>query len=701
MTLKVDFTEMVSSWMNPGGTESLCSVAKLHELMAEKEQLLKNISKEEVAVGDAIMVEYDKAWAVDHGIGRFGRLTVKNGKREYHAAGLKLCREERATFTSRDFISYSHNWEVGNVVEPPVEELIKDPVTPVVNKLFKSSSITYETELFTRLRQVSEITVVNPSMSTLVALKVAGGGYVTTTSAADEKWAYNIRDFVAQSGEILKMLPNKSVTGIAYLGSNSPLWYPDTKWIRTILNPFTDQSHYFRKISVQMDEDKVKITVQKKPGYQVYSTLYRDTDFSIYNPETVDLFLGQQRKMFWIESSFYLNIKEISTTRVSHTPWFVDYGGEWREVDGVEWRFSGAYVTDVRKPGTYCSRRSLRPPRGYSWVPYTSSGKYLVTYSSLVPEEVFGIEVVNEKKFSVTCYSGVKLLTEAYIRHSVEGNYYNYEIGELLPGESGIRRSANFVEGYLSKVFLDEHGNYYGEDQYSHDGILVHLGGNKYTVPFVAGDIEKVPVLRSPSTVYMVLPQAMFGQYLAFPSNSSIIENLHLLNFFSTKVRTIESLVSSKQDPEYGGMSNENVEDNKIVSRLEEQEIKSLGDKGLVVSSFGSSIRSLTQLYYFLSRYPGIWVWRDGTHITTQFVHENALKLYFPGNRSSQTSDGMSWKEVLVKIGSLFPRSILSLNFSSTTNLHPFCSLLHRNLYATHIEKGHLYQILRVRRGPW
>ncbi len=670
------------------GEGPLCDEATLQRLQEEASQLLKNISQMETSVGDAMIIEYDADFAAKQKIGRFGRLTIKGGVRQYHAAPEKIERTERFSYGERDFFQYAHQWEEGSVARPPVEKLLEEPELPKMIKPPPRSQVSYEIALFDRISQMGDITVVNPSMSTLVALKNAGGGYVTLTSSVREAWVYNIRDFVRNSDDLLEMLPNMTVQGTAYLGTSTPLWYPNTPWIRMVINPFVDQTNYYEEFSVDMRETEVRMVIKKKHNYYSHTFLVRDENCVRYNPETLDHFLSKNGKQFWLETTSSLTIPDREEQKIAHVPWFVDYDGEWTEIEGRKWLVKNKTVYDVKDRGTYVTRRRLPPPEGYSWTEYKGVAPYIVFYNSLRPRKEVGLDVEtweSKKGFSgVAKFSGVRLTSRVYKIKSGEGIFFNKSQGQLLPGPDLIYMSPTREKDMLSHVYVDEQGRYYNPRSVLGEGVLLQLGGQKYRLPFAPGEVHRVTVMQGWEYAVMIMPRDLVpGHYLAFPNDKSFNDNLDTLSLFSTKMRVVESLVMRKSDPEYGGMTTEITELQRIEMVMKQVTVKEPQDNALTAAKVIELVPGRTQgnMYNFLSRRPDIWIWKQGTRVATQFIREDMIETKFSGVVQEGFFDGTEWRKALPRIRSVTAFQRFKLPISLHVSTGDFERFLRANGY--------------------
>jgi len=542
-------------------------------------------------------------------------------------------------------------------------------------------------------------------MSTMVALKNSGGGFVSLTSEIDEKWAFDIHDFVKNSNGSLSMLPNKKVQGVTYLGTNVPLWMPSTSWIRSVISPFVDQSSYFKSIRTDFRDDRIFLTIKKKPNYESYSVLYRDTLGVQYNPESVDSFLGMTKRLLWLEASHGLPIEEVEEKKILHSPWFVDYDGQWEEIDGLLWKVKDKKVQDVKLPGTYTSRTRKAPPAGYTWSSYNTVGEYIVQYNSLSPRQVLGLTLKRGVETKFSCASFDDLVIDEYPIVRIDsrlGHYYNFLEGDPVKSEEGLLLSRTYNETVIDYAYVDSQGNHYSSHLRRDDAILVSLGGEKYRVPFVPGEVMKLSCFGRKKQV-MVLPEKMVGgQYLAFPSNESFVNHLHLLSLFTSRVITVESLIDAKQDPEYGGFSTENGDYEVFETKLLANKIRQNGSLGLTPSMLAlESSFPVTKVFHYLTRMPKVWIWKDGKVCATQFIHENALQMRFGGDLREGYWDGKYWNQILELLTSSYFQSRHSFDFSPGVDLQSFKYLLEINLCSVKIVCNEVATVLKVQKGPF
>jgi len=157
----------------------LVSAATMERLELEAEELLESLEESDYSVGDALIVRYDKDWAMKMGIGRFGRMTMKGGEKTYHACPRKMDRTSHYDMPEDAVFSWARSWVLSDGIPPPVDHLVSLESLPVKKEIRRPFSISdYERALFIRLSLHNQITLVNPAFSSMVQLATSGGGFV-------------------------------------------------------------------------------------------------------------------------------------------------------------------------------------------------------------------------------------------------------------------------------------------------------------------------------------------------------------------------------------------------------------------------------------------------------------------------------------------------------------------------------------------
>jgi len=315
-----------------------------NRLLAEAEELIRGLPERDPAIGDALFVHYAPEFCTRHEIGRYGRMTIKDGETRFHAAPLAIDRTSKYEFVSCDVMDYVKAWDGGQRYHNPVEKLLKGAPIPKLKDEFFEPVVNYqmyEESLFTTLLEWGPFTLVNPSfktMATLVRLlkkKSVDESFVMLTTTLDHDWVAEVRDFCKNSNPegrpYLKILRPYEVKGTAYLGTNSPAWFPATDWVRLILSPGIDPSGMFRNYSVSYKPEGVYARYEKKRGYEVSSYLSRDTGNQVWNPETVDATLNIPKSpgLYFLETTMNLIAKPKDNRKLYHSPWMLNMQGTW------------------------------------------------------------------------------------------------------------------------------------------------------------------------------------------------------------------------------------------------------------------------------------------------------------------------------------------------------------------------------------
>jgi len=609
----------------------------MEELATEARNLLARLHEVDIPTGDSVMVSYDQKWSEKHGVGHYGRMTLKGGVRTFHVAPAKVDREVKYEHTPHHFFDFAKDWVQGTIQSVPVDKFIQGPEWPQEIKPRPPMELTYEAALFGQLTAAGPVTLVNPSFKTMNLL-LEHGGYVTLTSQEDMEWHHSVRDYVKKSRGRLKILPMRTVKGTAYLGTNVPKWYPvGQPWVRLIHSPYIDPAGNFANYSVKYYDKYVVSRFQKKDNYEVVSTLSRDTSQFVYNPMTVDETLfpmaKKQRRLFFMESSHALTVTEVEDTRVAHSPWFVDGDGHWvtmQSKDGImaTWKVRGMVVLDVRGQGTYLSRRSrMVPPEGYSWTPLLQKGTHWVTYSSNQPSEMYGVrkykldnlgmpEVVTfenttpvQKLVSAIAPMGLSF------SHEPKGTFSWRLLSDdpmyLNEGEDGYRQA---WMDKLGRMFLPsqktDSGAFFTPSPHGHDHVPL-LG---------QGTVVQVPVFSTSKATYVDCTQVTDDSFV-FSSLGEMNKVTSIMTVFSQRWASFTSLSMGLQDPDYGGAITHDTLVYQIHAYMKEHVIAHHIDPGVSSTQVAKKTGcSLVVAHRYLSRLPDYYVWRVGGLDKTEFV---------------------------------------------------------------------------------
>jgi len=693
------------------GGKSLCSDKTLNRLQAEAKALFESISDDPPSVGDAIFVEYEHAFCEEHKIGRFGRKTMKDGKVMFHAGPKEVVHPSVYLMDDHNHLEYIRQWREGGYCPVPMEKLLAGPKWPemLVQKKPKMRTIGYEQALFVRVHTVEQkpITLVNPSFSTMTALKSSVGGYVTLTATGDHAWERDVRDFVNQSKRRLVMLPPRTVKGYAYLGTDVPQWFPEDPWFRLILSPFVTLNKDFPNYSVSFRDDQVVTRYEKKKNYLVSSVLERDSPYIVLNPETVDEYAGKKERWYYCESSFPLCLTPKDDVKVVHSPWFVTIptGLEWvkEQCSGRE-RYVKArdgVVYDIKGDGTWLSRRSrIMPPVGMKWAPLLDKGTHWVTYSCLRPHRVYGVSVEKVGEDRVTIFDGAKLIkqlrridtSEMMLSEKPVPGLFNWK----LDCDSGLYLVDNPTESQLPfgrrvrDILVTEEGKIFKYKEKLETGVWFLPGGQNFSVMGLGrGQLRPLTVFHTHYHDYVVLPGEVGDKYL-FPRSGDIEMMCSTLSLFSSDWMTASMMAPTDGEAQ---LVSTDLAGQAILKAVMFDEIKREEDFGVTVPQISAvTTLSPSYLYRYLSVTAGYCVWKVEAG-KIQFAHEKNLRIVQPGILNDKTAEGRSWYSIYQGSGKL-KESYLFLN----RDVRPLIRFLQWNYcMVTEIDRGE-YLELRIRR---
>jgi len=659
------------------GGKSLCSQATLDRLQREAKQLFAEISEDPPSVGDAIFVEYEHAFCVKHKIGRFGRKTIKDGVTLFHAGPKQVTHPAVYMMDDHNFLDYIKQWREGAYCPPPIDKLLAGPKWPeliVPKKRTKLLSVSYEQNMFKRVgeTQNTKITLVNPSFSTMMALKSSIGGYVMLTAAStpsENAWHRDVLDFIKQSKGKLVMLPKGRIEGTAYLGTDVPQWFPPTEpWFRLILSPFIVMNKEFENYSVRFEDDKVVTRYEKKKDYLVSSVLERDSAYFMYNPETVDQLVLGKNQWYFCESSFPLLAEPHCNCKVSHAPWFVSVpkGLPWEKMvcSGREryLKHQAGILYDVQGEGTYLSRRTrLIPPVGMRWAELSSSGTHWVTYASLRPRRMYGVSVLQNGKDKITLFDDARLIRtlsrvdtvgRVFMENPVDG-----ALNAQLDCDSGlyeVHLTDKLEVDYDARVrdlLITDTGKMFKAKELTNDGVCFLPGGHTYTLPGLGrGKLSPIQTFHTPVADYVVCPPDPGDKFL-FPRAGDIEMMCSTLSLFASD--WISAAIQVSDGNTDAPLVSTDEASSKIMDAISVVTIKSERDFGVNANQISAHTGfSVAFIYRYLAVTAGFMVWKVEAN-KMQFTHDQFLDIRTPGIRNDRTADGMTWVQLLRGTGRL------------------------------------------------
>jgi len=417
----------------------MCPPNVMDRLEAEAKQLFEQVSMNEGQVGSAEPITYDQDWASENGLGRFGRMTIDSGEAVYHAAPSKIDRSERFNFFPKDSMAFINAWQNGDKYEDPVDHLLRVQMPEPKVKTGSYKVFDYEEKLFSGLVQTDPVTLVNPSFKTMAALiqhttKESPGYVMLTAQEGSELWEEEIKDFIRNSGGRLKMTVRNEVSGVSYLGSADPVFYPTTEWCRLVPSPFVEHVSEYQSFTSKFTNQGFFATYERKDHLATASVIF-DAPVYRWNPETVDKSLSRTERKYFLESNKRLFLKGINVTDLNHRPFFLSSYGEWEG----KWNKKGNFVYDYRETDpnqrggnegvneTYLSRRAMhKPPEGYTWAPFEVIGEFVVTVSCITPFRRVNVNFFNLGDRDIISVDGsIPVITD--VMNVVKGKIVGYD----------------------------------------------------------------------------------------------------------------------------------------------------------------------------------------------------------------------------------------------------------------------------------
>jgi hypothetical protein len=513
-----------------------------------------------------------------------------------------------------------------------------------------------------------------------------GGGYVRLTASTDLEWRRSVRDFVKQSKGRLKWLRSKDAdVGIAYLGTNQPVELPTTPWVRLVLSPAFEGDRLFLRSSVSYYDDQVVMQYEKKPGYFNNVILHKKSPFYVYNPPTVDKTLNLKDQLYFIESNFALKLESCECVRLYHAPDFIDYTGEWEEIDGRQWLVQGGHVVDCRLGSeTYHSRRTLlAPPEGKTWLPFSQYGSHWVTYSSQHPQKIYGIDKYDYHGQTFVC------LDHSVPIHSVEQRYATEDMGYILSeGEIlVVQNPTQEQKDNIPFVYAASNGKCFHEGMRS-SGLLFHPSGSRIMSPYLSShEITPVATYTDDTGTYIDCSNAPPGVSFCIPVASDI-DRVSCLMMPYARVGSYQAMLYQAKN--HSAINNElsiTEGENKIKNYLRHFSVTDLSMTAPTVSTISRMLKlNMLYVHRVLTMSHEYVYWRTDTDPVPrsdptlavgacQFVLVSQLLIQQTGDLKPGFIDGMMWNDILGLIG----RKATLL--SSSGKVRRLIQFLERNLY--------------------
>lgn len=645
-------------------------------LLAEARDLLEGMEIDPPSVGDAEVVFFTEEFSEEFDIGMMGRMTLKAGQAKFFAAPRVLDSKVHFEMDSYNLMDYVSRWDSGDRTDPPLEKMVQGPSHPSRNKIrTRDIFYSYERSLLLRILHEDNVVLYNPScktMSSLLSCLISYGsrtGYVKITSSMESEWVEEVLDFISKSkGRLRLVQKGVEVQGIGYLGTNSPLCYPD-RWYRLIPSPFLDPNWNYHSYSINHLDDCVEMTFDRSRGHYSVNHLPRDPLGFLFNPETVDDYLAMgkmSQQMFFLETTEELDIRQIDLQKVFHTPWFVDATGEWVEIDGWSWKVRDNLVLDVEGTATYLSRRKKIPPNGYVWVPLGRVGTHWLTYSSLSPRRARDVHVFNRSKGPVIALGDVTLVSNVS-RLNCQVGWIHVDRGTVREGEDFfplMGDSVCMVRGEdsdiraLPYVYGCDEGFVFDRSHLHKDGLWYQpdkevVDSKSVLVPYLPGGrVVYVSVFRTSTGNYIDLPYDSEGYSFIINSLLDITRMVHNLTMLSPKFHSFREMFTPIMDPDYGGTVNMNALAHQVQSVVSLEVVVKENDRVQTVSQISSRIgRTSFQVYDYMSRVRDYVVWVPDSPQRCQFVTISGVQVVLPGSFENGFINGVTWGSTIASVG--------------------------------------------------
>lgn len=626
--------------------------AELDDLLSDEVQV--------GSVGSAIAVRYEKEFAEKHNIGQWGRMTLKDGQRIFHAASKEIENDVGYEFPTMDYTHVGWRYREGLPLNINLHKLCSlDEWPEKVKNQTPAYLSSIERVLFTKLGPV--ITLVNPSFKTLQTLdSMSSAGvkslvFLSSGSFRDVDYNKRVRHFVSQS-KWLAM--TEEVEGVAYLGSSQPNFYPEIPWVRLIPSPFIQPCSHFLNYSATWDEHGYRCVYERKPGYFVYNSLRFDDGKYLYNPETVDQnFRDKVRPsgLAFLQSSIPLKLVEADDRRMFHKPRFLEIPktAEWVKIINTSYRVVGKLVYDVTGPGTYTSRRTrVMLPTGYEWAPYSNAGSHWVSLSSLRPRRDYDIHVEKLNGSTFICFGDTRPV-EVERRLSVQHLWYDErEAPTLLKGQSNL---PVIVDKTAGPQIRDEYwessiGQIFPHQLRKEDAVAWKHQVDQ--VPFYQGrDLEVLPRFVGKTGVSFVDVSSIRakGEYYLCSSREYLMTMMpQASKYFSKNYFKVFTYAPHAQSIEEEGeeyQSKYNPEWNNIITDFKSKIIlhssENARSEQMVSNSLGIPLAIVNR---YVRVHPDMLFWKTGSGGNAQWVHRMSLQVRFQGEG---TVAGKLWTQVM------------------------------------------------------
>jgi len=377
--------------------------------------------------------------------------------------------------------------------------------------------------------------------------------------------------------------------------------------------------------------------------------------------------MKEHSKWYYVEASFPMTNVQDDDRKVMHAPWFVSLpqGLEWEEEElypgkWVQIKKRGHIVYDIQGTGTYLSRRMRYPiPSGREWVPLLGRGSHWVTISSLKPQKIHGVEVVEKGPDTLTIFDDAKLIDSLVrvksfdhsqiLRLPVEG-HFSWPLKSDVPlylVEISSQDVSRVPPGLIvDEILVSEVGQVFLPHQVEETGVSFSPGGANYLLMGLGrGQMRPAMVIRTKVQDYIIKPQEAGDKFL-FPKASDVEMMCSSLSLFSKDWLAIASQIGGAENN--GSLVSTETFVQTVMASFKSVEIDD-ERTGVGLTAYQVSKRvgcSIQFAMRYMLTIPGFCVWRI-INGRTEFMLESNIFIRVNGVENDVTFDGRRWVDIL------------------------------------------------------
>lgn len=496
-------------------------------LLGEEVQLRKQVEEGSPAAGDAISVSWDPQFAAKEKIGRYGRMTLDEAGFVYHVAPKEIDRRVRYDLDPTNSMISVNRWLSGERLDVPIGKL--SGVMETVKMTTDWDAGCYEHSLLYILSRTYPVVLFNPSWKSLSAAARVDVGpfgsikvYLNIRDTWEEDWAREVRNFCRNSSGRVTVEDRMKISddAIYFTGESNPKTRIWGKWIRFIPSPYA-ASHRPEFQETEFGLDMVREVRKDGVVRQICSTLPLKSEF-VYNPETVDKWLGQAGVKYFVESSFAMNLTPVSSSHLFQTPKYIEYPkkivvqkdelGRLLTLDASE--PEKGIVYDVFSSNTYHSKRSIHAD--LNWVEFSDTGTHYVTYSSISPTKtvcdiVKGIMHLSVGALGVEAvYDKGELDAPKGKKWKMKDGVEDYALEDSLMGFSHVKKLENLEGRVTLHADCQQDREFPGFYQTEAGKLIpaVTYQAKRGTLVVIPPDVPVTAVYPSLAAVFMYSPRS-------------------------------------------------------------------------------------------------------------------------------------------------------------------------------------------------